>query len=193
MKYIGRIIAMSGTVLLIGCGGGGGGSSTGNYTGTWDVRAVRVINDCGVAISSTWVNTIVVNQDGSRVVVNSGSRVLEGALNDKDGFTVTDNLPGSNGCSVGAGYVFTNASDGEAEVGVALLARCGARECAVAYGGSGIRRSQKALASREAPSINQDEVLRALEEKIASGNGDVGQGSVEESTANLAELAAPAS
>jgi hypothetical protein len=157
------------------------------------VNAVRVVNDCGLAVSPTFATTLVVNQDGTRVVVDSGSRVLQGQTNDKDGFTVTDTLPSSNGCVAGAAYSFSDASDGEADVGVALLVRCGSRECAVAYGGKGVRRKAKAATESGTPSTNEASITQALEEKSLAGGGEEAQGTPKESVSELAELAAPAS
>ena len=194
MKQLSRVVALCLGVSILGCGGGGGGgSSSGFYGGTWDINAVRVVNDCGLAIAPTFSNTLVVNQDGTRVVVDSGSRVLQGQTNDKDGFTVTDTLPPSNGCVSGAAYSFSDASDGEADVGVALVVRCGSRECVVAYGGKGVRRNGKAATKRFTPSTDESRIAQALEEKSLAGGGEEAKGTPEESVSELAELAAPAS
>jgi hypothetical protein len=178
---------------MVACGGGGGGSSTANYSGTWDVSAIRVINDCGAAVGAVFSTSIVVNQDGERVVVNSGSRVLQGQVNDRDGFTVTDILPPSNGCEAAAAYSFSDASDGEADVGVALLVRCGARECTVGYGGSATRRNGKMLGKSSAEQTDVDQVYKALGDSVLSSGGEEAQGDASESVSELAELSCPAS
>jgi hypothetical protein len=193
MKNVRRIIAIMGCISCIACGGGGGGgSSTADYTGTWQVRALRVINDCGAAVDSVFTNTIVVNQDGSRIVVNSGSRVMQGTANDRDGFTVADVLPASNGCQAVAGYSFSDASDGEADVGVAVIVRCGARECNVAYGGTATRSERRISDKSSTDDTSAKRVYDALQESLLATGGEQGQGNPTDSALNLADLAVPA-
>lgn len=187
-KTLGVLLCAS----LVACGGGGGGSSSGNYAGTWDIGASRVLNDCGARVDPTFVTTIVVNQDNNRVVVNSGNLTLEGETNDRDGFTVSTAYNSTNGCQVGAGYSLSDASDGEANVGIALVVRCGSRECAVGYSGTATRRDSKML-DRSAPSDNSSaSVEKALTESVLEGNGEEGQGAVPSTASELADLVAPA-
>jgi hypothetical protein len=186
-----RILGVAGILATLGCGGGGGGSSTGDYTGTWDVNAVRLINDCGLNVSATFSSTILVNQDGSRIVVDSGSRVLQGSVNERDGFTVADTLPTSNGCQGGAAYSFSDASDGDADVGVALLLRCGNRQCSVGYGGRGVRRDRKMAQRSATDGADERAILQALDSSSVGSEGTDPQGTTQEDVASMAELVAP--
>lgn len=191
IRTIGGSISKVVCIVLTACGGGGGGSSVGNYAGTWDISAFRVVNDCGVAIDSSFVTRIVVNQDGERVVVNSGSRVLQGAVNDRDGFTVTDRVPISTSCEGAAAYSFSDASDGEADVGIALLLRCGVRECTVGYGGTATRRDARMLPKVARQETDAQAIYRELERSVASADADTASGTPAESAASLAELVRP--
>jgi hypothetical protein len=194
MKQMRSLLGIVGCCSLLACGGGGGGSSSGNYSGTWDISAVRVINDCGVALPYTFTNTIIVNQSEGRIVVNSGNRVLQGEVNDEDGFVVTDVLPPSGNCALGAAYAFRDASDGEADVGVAIIARCGVRECNVGYGGSATRRDLKMLSKKSAaPATNMADIHQSLADSVLAGGGDEAKAAPAESAAELAALVAPAS
>ncbi len=192
MNRIRRVVGVVGCVSLMACGGGGGGSSSGNYTGTWDIRALRVLNDCAVPVDSVFSTSIVVNQDGGRIVVNSGSRVLEGAVNGQDGFTVSDVLPVSNGCQGFAGYSFSDASDGEADVGVAIVVRCGTRECTVGYGGGAKRRDGKVFDKSSVEQTDVNGVYQALKDSVLSSGGEEARGSASDTAAELADLVRPA-
>lgn len=138
------VITLTSLASLVGCGGGGGGgsgTSSGFYGGTWAISLTRAVNDCGIAAAPTLNVSVVVNQDGPEVVLDSGSRVFTGITNDNDGFIVTDTIPGTRGCVTQAGYSFSNASDGEATVGLALITRCGRGECLLGYSGVASRTS----------------------------------------------------
>ena len=196
MNRVLAVVALVAVNNLIGCGGGGGGSSssTGNYAGTWDVSTVRVINDCALPLPTTLVTTPVVNQDGTRIVVDAGSVVLTGATNNEDGFSVTStSSPDANGCVTGTAFNFRNASDGNADVGIALLVRCpsaGNRECLVGYGGTGVRRNNRSVDARSADNLIP-EIQANLAEAVLSGSGEVGTASEADGAGELAELVVP--
>jgi len=178
-----------------GCGGGGGGGSadSGFYAGSWSLSLGRAVNDCGLGLPVTFSNTVLVNQNGSEVVVDSGRVVLTGTTHDEDGFFVSRVEAGANGCETATGYRFEDASDGEADVVLAIISRCGRGECSVAYGGSGRRlssRSAAGVSSEEAPEISQLQEL--LVEGAAGGREVSGDTPVEESLELLLGGAAPA-
>lgn len=159
-----KIIALTATAILaFACGGGGGSGSEKTYSGTWRVSALKVRDDCGV--SQTTFNTdVVVNQDGNRVVVNSGVYTLSGNTTDKDGFLVsTENFPYA-GCVAGVAYSFENASDGNAAAGIALALVCGTRTCVVAFGGSAAKLDGRSAETGGAAS--QDDVDEGLNEIV---------------------------
>ena len=138
----------------------------------------------------------VVNQDGSRVVVDSGTIVLTGTTNDEDGFAVQNvGSPDANGCVTGTAYAFKNASDGNADVGVALVVRCptssGNLECAVGYGGPGVRRNNRSLSRI----TNQPDDLAKIQANIGlavvSEKGEIGKNTELETAETLADLVVP--
>src|SRR5690554_6576723 len=111
--------------LVVGCGGGGGGGGGGRsgafYGGIWDFTGLNLTNNCGAFVPDFTSVRMTVNQDGNRVVVNSGTVVLDGVTNpEDDGFDVTATSVSSNGCPTAYAYSFKDASDGEAAVGLAL-------------------------------------------------------------------------
>ena len=132
--------------MSVACGGGGGGDSTPFYAGIWAFTGYRVVNDCNVpSIPSQASVTLTVNQDNKRVVLQSGKVTLEGTVDDKtDGFTVSTGSTTSEGCQLGTSYVFRDASDGEADVGMAMVMVCGTRQCTIGYGGTAVRQGGKA-------------------------------------------------
>jgi hypothetical protein len=71
--------------------------------------------------------------------VQAGSLTLTGSVNDNDGFEALITRPGTNGCTQAASLVFTNASDGNADAGLAFAAQCGNITCTVGYAGSAVR------------------------------------------------------
>lgn len=191
-----RTVRMVGLVVglaIVGCGGGGGGGSA-SYAGTWSVNGRLAVNECGVAVEPTFSHTVVVNQNGDRVVANVGSLVMEGEVSDKDGFVVVNVSTTSNGCQAAAGYVFSDASDGEADAFFAIIVRCGVRECRIGYPGTGRRISNRLAENGDAgATTSTDELFNSLAEGIATTGGVPAQGTLEEGFATLAEesLSAP--
>lgn len=178
------IVAASVTMLLsIGCGGGGGGGTT-SYAGTWQFRGVKVVDQCNSGVASTIASTMLVNQNGSEVAVQLGNINLRGTVNDRDGFDASMTAPGKDGCTVASSVTYRNASDGEADVGLALGVQCGNRSCAVGYGGSAIRVSDREL-SKEA-SFELDSATDALAQGAETAGIDGGlENAIEETKADL--------
>ncbi len=86
MKYVTVLLS----ALSLGCGGGGsGGGDDSQFIGVYRVRLVAVENSCSFPVEpSTPVYTV--NQDGSRIVVDSGSEfVFEGITTGDDRFVVS--------------------------------------------------------------------------------------------------------
>lgn len=133
-------------LTLSSCGGGGGGDSTPFYGGIWDFGGIKISDECNSPTPDLTGLVLTVNQDGERVVVNTGRVVLEGAVNEDDGFTVSAEQT-TNGCNVGYAYVLKNASDGEADAVFGLAVACGYRSCVVVWGGAAIRRTTRASSS----------------------------------------------
>ena len=188
MNLIKRCIFAVLVSTLVACGGGGGddSSSTGNYAGTWDVSATRVINDCGLPLPANVTVSPLVNQDGTRVVVNSGTIVLTGMTNDEDGFAVKNiGSPDANGCVTGTAYNFKNASDGNADVGVALVVQCGNRQCAVGYGGQGVRRENRSLTDMRTENTGLADIQATIGSAVVGGKGEIGQNSELETAETL--------
>jgi hypothetical protein len=197
LGLFGKIILGAATcsAFLAACGGGGGGGGGGvqSYAGTWNISAVLLVNDCGLAIDPSFATTIIVNQDGERIVVNSGSRVLQGSLNSDDGFSVRDTVAFDNGCAGGVAYEFRDATDGEADVGVAMVLRCGVRQCAFGFGGRGTRLSQRVAEDAAAPSSPIPTLLEALSDGIATSGGEEARQAPGDSASEIADLVCPAS
>jgi len=136
--------------IIAGCGGGGGGggSSSGFYAGTWRFTGLAALNECPsiISIPSAIDVTLVVNQDGERVVVNTNKLVLEGVtVPEEDGFDVFGETFAENGCVTSFAYRFTDASDDRADVATVLNVRCGPVSCAVGYSGTAILDSSRSL------------------------------------------------
>lgn len=166
-----------------GCGGGGGGGSadSGFYAGSWSLSLGRAVNDCGLGLPVTFTNTVLVNQNGSEVVVDSGRVVLTGSTHEEDGFFVARVEAGANGCETATGYRFEDASDGEADVVLAIVSRCGRGECAVAYGGSGRRVSSRSAAGLSGEGTSELPQIQGLVVEGAEGGREVsGEVPVEE-------------
>lgn len=182
MKRIALAVAFVG---LAGCGGGGGGtakedSAGGFYAGTWDIQGAKVSDDCRTGLPTVATNTVVVNQDGSRVVVDSGNLVLTGSTNSRDGFEASESAPGSPGCTTATSYSFDDASDGNAIVAFGIGAQCSGRTCLVLYSGSGTRRNARVASFAHAGSPDHEadaayvaEVTRTGPAGAVQGAGDV--------------------
>jgi hypothetical protein len=187
-------IVFHSSLILGACGGAGGSGSGGFYAGVWDFVGAKFVDDCNTGAPGSTSITLTVNQDGRDVVVNSGNVTLTGTTNQDDGFTVTASLPGSNGCAGAASYVFKNASDGNADVGVGIAVRCGVTQCTVAYGGPATRRSERQ--ALEGPGLDLEHVVEALERRCSEkpqqrdGVSETLNSSVESAAVKLAEVAA---
>jgi hypothetical protein len=158
--------------LFQGCGGGGGDGDSEFYAGIWRFSGVKVQDSCNVSSDSTASLTLTVNQVDERVVVDAGSAVLEGELNNDGGFSVSrSTYNNSNGCVTGTALVFENVSDGEAEAGLAIVAECpGATgTCILAYGGQATRLSGGRF-SYEASGDFIEEIAEELTDMTASMN-----------------------
>lgn len=186
MNTVIRIAAS--TIIMIGaisCGGGGGGG-TSFYGGVWDFAGTKVLDDCNSGMDTNTILTLTVNQDEDYVVVDSGSLTMTGTTNDHDGFDVSGSSTMSNGCVGGYAYGFRDASDGSADVALAIVANCGGSTCSLGYAGTAIRRGGKLLVS--GPSnlgldamleTIADQCLEQSPQKSASGNTDLVEGDVE--------------
>jgi hypothetical protein len=141
-----------------GCGGGGGSDASSAYSGTWDYRTALASNACRLAVDATFNGTLRVTQDGSNVTVQGGSLTLTGTTNDKDGFSAMVTRPAANGCTSGMLIEFRDASDGEAQVAIAIAAECRGRTCAVGYGGTGTRTSTKFSGESETADSSEDTI-----------------------------------
>lgn len=127
--------------VVVGCGGGGGGDSEPFFAGVYDVNYVKVIDNCNSGLPSMLTHVHTVNQDGRRIVLDSGSINATGFVNQSDdGFEVSreDN---ENGCRVVSAAVYLPATGGaDYDAGFAVISRCGSAECQVAYGGEAFKR-----------------------------------------------------
>jgi hypothetical protein len=134
---------------------------------------------------------VVVNQDGTRIVVDSGNAVLTGNTTDDDGFAVDAiRAPDANGCIGGVAYNFKDASDGEANVGAAISSTCPNRGnliCTVGYGGTAVRRDTRSANKASTDDTTIAEIQSALGAAVIGGKGDTSQQTAEE----LADLVAP--
>lgn len=195
MKRCGIRNALCGAVLgvvLSACGGGGGGDGTsaGNYAGTWDLALRQVVNDCNADVSPTFVQRALVNQDGQRVVVDLGQGVLAGTTNNEDGFEVSTSGTTSGGCQSATALVFKDASDGNANVGFAIVVRCGSATCTLGYGGGAVKASSRDLGVAGAPDAAN--ATHALERSIQLGEGQLDDRPIETLSLEEAELMVPA-
>lgn len=138
LTYLRVSLIVAPILTLSACGGGGGGSSP-NYSGSWAFQGTKVLDTCRSTLPNVSTANLVVTQDGSAVTVQAGSLTLTGSVNDKDGFDALVTRPGTNGCTQAASLVFTNASDGTADAGLAFAAQCGNITCTVGYAGGAVR------------------------------------------------------
>jgi len=160
-----KLIVATFCFACIACGGSSGGGGTASYAGIWDYSATKGLDDCGLGVPATFSTVLTVNQDGRRVVVDSGRVVLTGEVNDDDGFSVSNVSTDSDGCQTATAYVFQNASDGIANAGLAFVIRCGPAQCSVGYGGQALKRGRSAnLANDEA--LPLEELLSGIAASI---------------------------
>ena len=129
-------------MLAVGCGGGGGDGGGGtppppNYSGTWLFQGNLYVNECNVDLPNTFSSQPVVSHNGSDVIVVSNKITLTGKTNADDGFDVTSTTPYyvSSECACVYAYVFKNASDGNADVGMGMVCGCSgiSQTCGVGY------------------------------------------------------------
>lgn len=125
---------------LISCGGGSSGedSSTPFFGGVYDVSMVKVSDTCGINSNNSVSFVHSVNQDGRKIVLDSGTIVLEGEVTDSnDGFDVSSDST-SDGCETATGIVYrpTENSNADFGVGLAIVASCGDDSCELTYGGT---------------------------------------------------------
>ena len=122
-----------------GGGGGGGGSDEAFYAGIWRFIGTKILDDCSSGLPNSSTVDITVNQNGNNIVAKSGNITLTGTTNNEDGFNVGYESVSSNGCPVATAYIFKNASDGNADVGLGIAAQCGSPNggCPVGSGRTG--------------------------------------------------------
>lgn len=123
-------------------GGGGGGSSLPFYGGIWKFEGVKVVDDCQSGAPFATATTLTINQEDAHVVVDSGNVVLEGSVDTtNDGFlVVAEKASTVAGCSPNKfAYSFEDASDGNANVAVAIVTTCGNAQCSLAFSGTAVR------------------------------------------------------
>lgn len=133
-----RVIFSAFVVLSsLGCGGGGGGGdSTPFFGGIYRVVTILTENACNLDINSVQNFTHTVNQDGTRVVLNSGIAVFEGSVNEEgDGFIVTWRDAGS-GCVIDQGYSYEESTSGDADFDVVFLQTDNCLGCTVSLVGT---------------------------------------------------------
>jgi hypothetical protein len=149
------ILIVSLTLLACGGGGGGGGGGDTFYGGVWRFVGSKQVDDCNLGLPNTTRHTHTVNQDGDRVVLDSGSAVFTGSVDrERDGFLVeTSRLSG--GCAVASAFSYQDASDGEAGVGFAIVTTCGSLTCTTAWGGPSTRDGRSASASEEVLALEE--------------------------------------
>lgn len=180
-------------ILTAGCGGGGGGSSQPFYGGVWDFEGVKLVDNCGVGAPTTTSIELTVNQDGNRVVLNSGVVTLTGETKpEDDGFIVTATATSESGCQTGYGYSFKNASDGVADTALLLTVRCGLTQCTAGYGGVSVRRSGRSAVAGSDSGSNLASIGSSLAAHTAQYTGEAAEvepGAVDADTLNAVESA----
>lgn len=112
------------------CGGGGGSSSNGskNFVGTWSGAIFQTNNDCPFKEQDRIDFTHTVQQDGTRIVINTNSTVLEGNT-DAEGFTVgqivaTEPVGNNLVCRVTAAMKYSTSGDDTADVETRTRYQC---------------------------------------------------------------------
>lgn len=170
MKIIKRLWLIL-VLTFVACGGGGGGGSdTPFYGGIWRFNAVKVIDDCNLGADNSFATILTVNQDETKVVVDSGRVVLTGHTTDKDGFVVSNSEMQSNGCRADSAYSFEDASDGKASAGLAVIITCGNTSCTVGYGGTATRDNNRSFG--EDANSDLKELSEFISESMPFGSYD---------------------
>lgn len=126
-------------LTLVSCGGGsGGGDGIPFFAGRYRVNLSILGDNCGLGLPATLSATHTVNQDGQRIVLDSGSVVLTGSVNEeRDGFIVT-NQSSDNQCvtRTGIGYRISDRANADYTTVFLIEVTCGRRTCEGTYGGT---------------------------------------------------------
>ena len=171
MSKISIMKVMVSMSLFCACGGGGSGNASNFYGGVWEFQGRMLINDCNLNLPGAFSAVNTVNQDGTRVVLDSGSLVFEGKVNDHDdGFDVGIRRL-ADGCETASAYSYQEAEDGDASVGFAIVSACGSLACTVGYGGRSIRTSGRMLQSADdLPALLESLVLQTSTQSVYRQN-----------------------
>lgn len=134
-KIIGRIFLVLFLLSTVSCGGGSSGDPF--FGGVYNVSLIKVEDSCNALPQTTANQVHTVNQDGRRIVLDSGQLVFQGeVIDDNTGFDVVTQRA-SNGCVTTSAVVY-RPTDQKADYGVgfAIISRCGgAGECVASFGG----------------------------------------------------------
>lgn len=123
---------------LSSCGGGSGGGGAPVFAGQYRVALSILSDSCNLGLPSSLSTTQTVNQDGEKIVLDSGSTVFTGSVNDEqDGFIVT-NQTRSDNCVTRSGFNYKIGDIPDADYSVAYLIQvtCGRTTCESGYGGT---------------------------------------------------------
>ena len=152
-------------------------STPGNYTGTWLFKGTEAVDTCSINEDITFTSQPRVSQSGSNVVVVSGTVTMTGTTNDMDGFDVYGPVTtGANGCQSQSGYRFTNASDGNAGVQLAIAVQCGSTQCGIRWDGGAVRQSfNTALSIVTTYDMNMDSIIDKCVQQIIENKPDSSQ------------------
>ena len=173
MRNLIAIVLVAG---LAACGGGGGGEEgSGRYGGTWRFQGTKMSDNCRSNLAQNVAVDLKVSQDGDSVTIQSGSLVATGSVNDRDGVSATLTRPGDSGCTQAVSIVFSNASDGQADVGYALGAQCGGVTCAVGYAGTAVRTGKVDVEGVQVD--DPDSMVEAISE-LAAGSEEGVEGGI---------------
>jgi len=167
MERLGKVffvVLIAGILASCGGGGGGDGSSDRFYAGIWDFRVLQVRNDCNLDIDvREIIETHTVNQAGIRVVLDRGRQVLEGEIDDEDGFDTLREGIASNGCETATAVSYKGAGDSDAGAALVIGAQCGNSPiCLVGWGGKSTRRT-----SRSSATVDGTDVIPAILESMS--------------------------
>jgi hypothetical protein len=140
-KKIVKIILVSFLLSAISCGGGSSGGDP-FFGGVYNVSLIKVEDSCNALPQTTANQVHTVNQDGRRIVLDSGQLVFQGQIiDDNTGFDVVTQRA-SGGCVTTSAVVYRPTDqDADYGVGFAIISRCGgAGECVASFGGLARRR-----------------------------------------------------
>jgi hypothetical protein len=136
-------------VCLLSCGGGGGGDSAffgGVYRGVITIDE----NPCAIALTGNGLVDWTVNQDATRIVLDSSGTTYEGAPTGSSSFAVTRADPQSSGCLVTTDISISSIQSDSAEANFTILSSC-LPECAVKGSGSLSRSTGNSRALADLP------------------------------------------